>query len=223
MSAFLKLFILLFTFGSPDVALPDAAPSPIGQCDAADGSERVQWTEAERMQVRRRVKAACKDLGASPILCAYYDAVVVRESSGMASVRHHKGKNENGLGPMGLSLRWHADKWPGRDEDPAFCTPEVSLAVAHAIVWRAFERYHAESLLDVQAIYGGRWECGVDPATGARSCWADPNHRTESAVCSRMKAKGYSCHAILTEHDLGRKLPFGKRRAWVERLLGRPL
>jgi hypothetical protein len=225
MTALFKMLTaaLLFVF-SPPAALPDVgASSPIGRCDAADGSTKVRWTEADRKEVRRRVKRACQKLGAAPIVCAYYDAVVVRESSGMASVRHHQGKNENGLGPMGLSLQWHRDKWPGKDEDPAFCTPEVSLAVAHAIVWRSFTRYHAESFLDVQAIYGGRWACHTDPQTGKRSCFADPNQRTVDSVCSRMKARGYSCHAIVTKRDLGKKLSFGERRKWVEELLGHPI
>lgn len=211
----LKSFVAwLFAFGSPfDVPAP-VPLSPIGQCDSADGSDRVQWTADDREEVRRRVRRACRSLGASPKLCAYYDAVVVRESSGMASVRHTLGKDENGLGPMGLSLKWHADKWPGRDEDPAFCTPEVSLAVAHAIVWRAVERYHAESLLDVQAIYGGRWSCNTTD-TGERVCFADPGQTTVDSVCSRMRARGFSCYSLLTRADLGARIPRRERRAWA--------
>jgi hypothetical protein len=205
-------------------APPPAPPSPIGLCDSADGSARVEWTAEQAMEVRRRVKRACRqELHASPIVCAFYDAVVVRESSGRASRRHTLGKNEFGLGPMGINLASHRDKWPGRDEDPALCTPEASLMVAHAIVWRAVKRYHAESPLDVQAIYSGRWTCHTDPDTGDRRCLADPNDRTVSAICSRMRDRGFSCYDFISRDDLGQHVPLRERRAWVERVIGRPL
>ena len=216
---FLKLFTAcwLFTFGAP----PTQVSSPIGLCDAADGTDKIKWTADDAEEVRRRVKRACRqELHASPALCAFYDAVVVRESSGRASRRHTLGKSEFGLGPMGLNLASHHDKWPGRDEDPAWCTPEASLIVAHAIVWRAVKRYHAESLLDVQAIYSGRWECNTD-AAGVRRCFADPNERTVSAICSRMRGRGHSCYSLITPDDLGKRVQLGNRRAWVERVTRR--
>lgn len=177
-----------------------------------------------RQEVRRRVAHACKhELKAAPIVCAYYDLIVVRESSGRASVRHVKGKNENGLGAMGISVRWHADKWPGKDEDPALCTPEVSLVVAHAIVWRAFTKYHARSLTEFQAIYGGRWACWHNPDIDARQCRADPNGQTIRAVCSRAEGRGFNCETAITKRDLGLRIPLGERRAWVERVTGQIL
>ena len=194
-------------------ALSARAPMEIGQCDPVAGP-RGRWTAEQRREVRRRVRRACREgLRASPIVCAYYDAVVVRESSGNPGARHTLGKGENGLGAMGLSLRWHADKWPGRDEDPAWCTPEASLVVAHAVVWRAFTRYHARTMLDVQAVYAGRWTCHGEGR--ARECWPEPTPRTGRAICGRLQARGFSCDAPITRKDLGRRIPYGKRRAWV--------
>lgn len=209
------------------LAAPEEELPVIGQCDPVGASrdERLPWTKEMREEVRQRVKWACRhELKASPIVCAYYDAVVVRESSGRASIRHTLGKGENGLGAMGLSLRWHHDKWPGKDEDPAWCTPEASLITAHAIVWRAFDRYHAENALDIQAVYGqGGGDCFMqyNPKTRKekRVCYASPTNRTVKSICSRMKARGFSCYQRITKKDLGLKVPRSKRRAWVEQVL----
>lgn len=189
-------------------------PSP---CDPLDG-DGMEWSAEQRQETRDRVRLAClHHLKASPTVCAFYEAVVIRESSGRASVRHTLGQGENGLGAMGLSLRWHANKWPGNDEDPMFCTPEVSLIVAHAIVWRAFTRYHATTMLDAQAVYGAQWRCFENK--GKRTCTAAPNGRTEDAICGRMRHLGASCYAPITRKDLGRRVPLGERRQWVAEVL----
>lgn len=200
-------------------ALFNPTPTPIGQCSPVDGP-RVKWTAKDKQEVRRRVRDACRRvLRASPLLCAYYDAVVVRESfGGNAGVRHTLGKGENGLGPMGLSLDWHKDKWPGTDEDPAFCTPEVSLITAHAVVWRAFDRYNARDLVDVQAIYSGRWSAGTD-ADGEKIYYAEPSARTYKIICGRMEKRGFSCTQKMTKKDLGKKVRYRDRRGWVETVL----
>lgn len=182
------------------------------QCDAP--GERSSYTVAEALETKARVQAVCKAVGAKPIVCAYLDSVVARESSGNKRRRHVIGKGENGLGPMGLSLRWQRDKWPGKDEDPMFCVPEVSAVVTLAIMRRAFVRYHAESIVDVQAIFGGRWRCGGEP----RRCWADVTPRTVSAICGRLKARGHSCWAPVSLADLGRPIPYRERRAFAERV-----
>ncbi|HVI00858.1 MAG TPA: hypothetical protein VM869_19205 [Enhygromyxa sp.] len=203
-------------------------------CDAPDGP-REPWTREAKARTRARVQAGCKALRAAPIVCAYYQAIVSRESFGGASSRRHTlGSTENGLGPMGLSLRMTANKWPGDDEDPAYCTPEVSLVVAHEIVWRAVTVYGADSIADVQAIYGGRWRCvtadrwrwitGV-PMLGRlvarwlpgpdRECMPAPTAATEARICERMDGRGYNCHALITIEDLGRRIPLEQRRSWA--------
>lgn len=216
----LRFAALIATLLAPEEPLPDvAAPlsAQIGQCDPVDG-EPLRWSQATRAEVRARVQRACREeLHASPRLCAFYDAVVVRESSGRAGVRHTLGRNENGLGAFGLSLRWHADKWPGTDEDPAWCSPEASLVVAHALVWRAVTHYQARDLLDVQAIYAGRWYCRDDwPRDGVRSCRAAPDARTEASICHRLADRGGMCRAPISRADLGERVPLAARRAWAE-------
>lgn len=175
-------------------------PAVIGECDPRDTG--AEWTAEQRREVRLRIRAACQALGASPIVCAYADAVAVRESSGRAGVWHTLGENELGLGAMGLSLRWHAGKWPG-EADPDFCRPEVSLLVAHAIWWRAVTRYQARTLVEVQAIYAGRWRCWQEGER--RVCRADPSHRGTRGICSRLKRRGFDCFHPIEPADLGRK------------------
>lgn len=95
--------------------------------DGCDPEARAgSWSVAEKMETRERVWAACKSTGASDLYCRFWDAVIVRESwGGIASAvctkgRDADGRGEYGVGPLCLSLRWHSDKWPGDDEDPAF-------------------------------------------------------------------------------------------------------
>jgi len=206
-----KLIFLLLLFGNPERPVAE-----VGQCEPVGG--HYTWTQEARHETRSRAQAACEAVGASDAICAFVDAVVVRESSGRSGVRHTKGRNENGLGAMGLSLRWHRDKWPGKDEDPMFCQPEVSFIVAHAIMWRAVTRYHARSLLEVQAIYAGQWECFRDPETDTRRCFANPTMRTVKSICGRLKMRGHDCHAPIDKSDLGKRIPFRERRAWAERV-----
>lgn len=206
-------------------------------CDSREGP-RAAWSAPEKARTRARVRKACQSLDAAPILCAYADAIVVRESfGGAASVRHQLGKNEDGLGPMGLSIHWHRDKWPGDDEDPAFCTPEASFIVAHEIFWRAVERYGADSIADIQDVYAGRFICReVDvwrrirwlenlPRIGPviqrwlprpeKKCFPRRSARSEDAICSRMARRGFNCHARITVDDLGRRIKIGDRRRWA--------
>jgi hypothetical protein len=210
-------------------------------CDSP--GERTTWANSDKARTRARVRAACEALGASPIVCAYDDAVVWRESfGGAASVRHTRGKDadgtpEHGLGPMGLSLRWHAGKWAGNDEDPAFCSPEVSVAVAHEIYWRAVTAYGADSIADIQAIYAGHFVCetvdhfgwlGRVPFVGpvierwlpkpVRDCRPDPTAEGEQDICDRMAARDFNCHAVVTAEDLGRRLEPAEMRSWAHRL-----
>lgn len=200
------------TMVAPPPAPASASASPVGLCDPR-GGPRVPFTPDDRREVRDRVLSACKLAGDAPIMCAFYDAVVMRESRGRSSIRHTRAEGEDGLGPMGLSLRWHADKWPG-DADPAWCTPEASLAVARAIVRRAWVRYDAVDLLDVQAIYSGRWGCST--LGGRRQCYADPSGRTRSIICGAMRRRGYSCHTKLKPGDFGKTIRKRDRAKWVD-------
>ncbi len=197
-------------------------------CDPVDGPRR-KWTAQERQETRARVVAACEALGAAPIVCAYADLVVVRESSGRASIRHTKGQDEHGVGPMGLGIRPHQDKWPG-DPDPDWCTPEASLVVAHEESWRAADHWGARSIPGIHAIYGA----GVGGCSALRPMWwrhvpglaqllrfvprrscrpGLPRHRPR--LCSRLRARGHSCAATIGPEDLGRRLPLEERRAWA--------
>jgi len=203
MSALITLFLL---FADPTtVELP---PPSLPGCDPI--GEPRKYTEAEREETRARVQAVCRHVKASPITCAYMDASVVRESDGRAGVHHTKGEGENGLGPLGLSLTWHADKWPGEDEDPMFCVPEVSALVALEILHRAFARYDAQNFLDAQAIYAGSFVCWSEG--DKRRCGPNPTRRTEAAICSRMRLRGFSCRSLASKKDLGRHVPKAQLR-----------
>jgi hypothetical protein len=187
-------------------------------CDPVDG-EKSKITKADRLETRERIQAVCEELGASPIICAYYDLIVVRESSGRAGVRHSlgtRGQGENGLGALGLSLVWHKDKWPGKDEDPMFCSPEASAVVAHAIFWRAMKRYHAESIGDIQSIFGGFFTCTGEGSD--RACFPSREYEDGSHLCNNMERRGFSCHTTISREDLGREIAFGQRRDFVDKM-----
>jgi hypothetical protein len=187
----------------------------VGQCDPVDGPPLV-WTAEAREETRARVQATCRAVGASRAVCAWLDASVVRESDGAPGVRHTRASGEWGLGPLGLSLRWHMDKWPGGDEDPAFCSPEASTLVALEIAHRAWTRYEARSLVLVQSIYGGRWRCYHDADTTERRCFATQIENPR--LCAALGARDVDCHEPLHRRDLGRRVPLRDRRALAERL-----
>lgn len=184
----------------------------IGQCDPVEGDRPFVWTAEKKQEVRDRVRRVCKHVKASEHACDFLDSLVVRESyGGMASVRHTKGEGENGLGPMGLSLRWHKDKWPGEDEDPMFCTPEVSALVALEIMHRAVRKWNAKTWVGVQAIYSGSFMSG---RTEAGNVWRSPKITPKIAnrICSPLKLRGVSCWETIRRKDLGRYVPASKRR-----------
>lgn len=212
----IQAFALLVALFFSPTPIEEIAPALNPNCD------QTEVTPESRKDTRRRVQKVCKVVGASPIICAYMDAIVVRESSGRSGVRHTGGKNENGLGAMGLSLRWQKDKWPGEDEDPMFCAPEVSAVVALAIFHRAFKKWKAQDLVDVQGIYGGHWECyNTYPSWSKpvqkpeRVCRARRNYRHVGGLCKRMKDRGFSCRTKITRKDLGRFIPRHERREFA--------
>jgi hypothetical protein len=132
---------------------------------------------------------------------------------------------------MGLSTYWHRDKWPG-DADPDFCTVEASELVALDIMRRAVTRYGAESIATIQAVYGGhtrcwsraglswlanvpglRWLAQRFPAR--RECEPELTEPATSGICSRMRARGFSCWTRVNESDLGLEIPIEARRSWA--------
>jgi hypothetical protein len=221
MSALLTLLFTLLLASPPAESLPatqvEELPAP--SCDPETGPART-YTLEDRRETRARVRAVCEYVGASPITCAFMDAVVVRESSGRAGVRHRKGRREDGLGPMGISLRWHRAKWPGDDEDPMLCHPEVSALVALDTMHRAVRRYQADTMLEVQAVYGGSWSCWRDDQD-QRHCQALPTAGTVRSICSRLEARGFSCLAPIDRADLGRYVPVQERRRVAALLIAR--
>ena len=195
---------------------PTPKGSPIGKCDPVGGPS-LEFTQDDRDEVRARVAHACELSGDAPILCAAYDHIIFRESRGKSSIRHTRGEGENGLGPMGLSLKWQRKRWPGPG-DPAFCDPVASLAVMRDIFWKAFKVYHAEDLVDVQAVISGRFDCYV--LNGKKTCLANPRGHTAAIMCGEplRKKHGFSCHTPLKASDFGPRVKVADRPAWVERM-----
>ena len=177
--------------------------SPIGDCEPVDGP-RLEFTPAERAEVKRRNIAAAEAMGWGPIFVAYFDAVAERESTYNPSVRHGLGKNENGLGLHGLGYI-HRTKWPGPWED--MCVPENSLMVASEIVWIAVYKYGAENLWDVQHVFAGRLACVGAPG----ECTGEMQDRTTSAICGRMSSRGFSCNARLLGWGMAPRVPLNDR------------
>lgn len=213
-----KALALLLQSQSSQAETPSADPTigVVGQCDPQEGPG-LTWTAEAREETRARVQATCRAVGASKAVCEWLDVSVVRESSGRPGVRHTRALGEFGLGPLGLSLRWHHDKWPGKDEDPAFCSPEVSALVALEIAHRAVDRYEADDLVGIQSIFGGHWRCFRDiEAGGDKVCY--PSRQDDVVLCSALGARGIDCFDKVTQKDLGRRVPIKKRRETAESL-----
>lgn len=213
-----KALALLLQAQSAQAETPVTDPTigVVGQCDPQDGPG-LTWTAEAREETRARVRATCRAVGASKAVCEWLDVSVVRESSGRPGVRHTRALGEFGLGPLGLSLRWHRDKWPGKDEDPAFCSPEVSTLVALEIAHRAVDRYEADDLVGIQSIFGGHWRCFQDKeAGGGKVCY--PSRQEDVVLCAGLGARGVDCFDKITEKDLGRRVPLKKRRETAESL-----
>jgi hypothetical protein len=203
-------------------ALMLAATEPeIGTCDPVDGPP-IEWSTEQRAEVRARVAAACKAMRAVPEVCELLDVAGARESSWSPSVRHVLGERENGLGVLGLSKRWHAAKWPEPSE-PAFCSPEASVIVALDIVRRAQDRWGARTLVEVQAVFAGRFRCVQEE--DRRECFILVDRWRDADICKRLDQRGVDCRASLPKRAAGRKVPLEQRsalatelaRVWSER------
>ena len=203
-------------------ALLETVPTPaMGEC-APVGAPRVHWPRELRRETRERVQAIAVGEGASETIRAYADAVVMREGGGDAHVRHTQGEGEDGVGPMGLSIRWHASKWPG-EPDPDWCQPEASYEVARVVWRRAIERYGAKNAAEIQAIFGGHWVCERPapewwrhiPGLAWLAALRDRNldcepvlpPKSTAALCSRLRSRGASCWSRVTVEDLGAPAP----------------
>lgn len=222
------------------VALTYLTPTrdgPMGKCDPI-GGPRLAWTKADKAETRARVRAVCRDRGASAEVCNYLSVVVCRESfCGQASIRHTRGAGqqglgENGLGPMGLGVRTMRHLWPGDDEDPMFCRPEVSALVALELIRRAVKPakphmgggWGATNLIGVQAIYAGHFGSWVDDR-GVR--YKAPGRTLDPGLCERLSktrlpsGKSASCWSPLAPGDVGRRVPSSRRRAMALDLAAR--
>lgn len=187
-----------------------AAQGPkIGMCDPVDGP-RIEWTDEQRAEVRSRVRAVTRWAKSARMVSDYLDAVGMRESSWSPSVRHTLGKNENGIGPLGLSQRWHGGKWPD-DPEPAFCSPEASALVALDIVRRAQERWGARNLIEVNAVFAGRFKCVEEE--GRKECFIVRNLAKDRDICMRLEKRGVDCRAELPKNAAGRRVPVRDRPA----------
>lgn len=206
----IALLLALFGLVTPT---PD---SPIGLCDPVDGP-RVKFSKADRDEVFVRLERACIRAGDSPEFCEWIDMVAFRESRGRSSVRHTRAEGENGIGALGLSIRWQAHRWPG-DADPDFCLPEVSYVVAREIAIKAVRVYHAQTYLDVQAVYSGRVGKSVTP-NGNRYNFAAPTNQTARISCGGLAKRGIRCHDKLPADFLAPSMPLAARRKFVEGLL----
>lgn len=220
--AILAALALQFACSSAHAA-PVGGLVPGDYCDPDDGGR--SWTRAQKQRTRDRVAKACEYVGGSPLYCEFWQAAITRESwGGVASAVHTRGTDvdgdtEDGLGPLGISRKWHASKWPGDDELPALCTPEVSFLIGHAIALRAVEAYGASTLVEIQAVYGGGVGVVRCRATGLPSwlrwfgfgwlvertagseCEIRPTGRHVAAVCDRMRWE--DCTRPITREDLG--------------------
>jgi hypothetical protein len=233
------IIFLVLCIGQACSSTARAAELPEG--DICDPTARARsWTKAQKKVTRDRIWAACKRVGGSDLYCSFWMAAICREAwCGIASAVHTRGVDadgepEYGLGALALSVKFHRGKWPGNDEDPAFCVPEVAFAVGHAIAWKAMTTYHAHNAIGIQAIFGGGkdshrcevvggwlddapmirwlWSLAFDlPERGRTRCVATPQLRHRESVCSRMQG----CGKLLTIEDLGEEIPLERRRAWA--------
>lgn len=190
----------------------------IGQCDPVEGP-RIAWTKEQRAETRARVRATCRAVKAAPEVCELLDEWGERESDFRPGVRHVMGRNENGIGPLGLSKRWHRDKWPGPVE-PAFCLPEASALVALDVVRRAQVRWKARNLLEVNAVFAGRFRC-VTEIDGSRECFIVRHAAKDRDICRRLEQRGLDCHAELPRRAAGKRVPVRERPAVAAELAER--
>ena len=155
------------------LAMIIAIPAPV----CGDWSDGFRSTKDVRKDAKARVLKTCRALGGSRQACAVMGAMVSRESSGDPCAVHRLGEGEYGLGVLGLSCRWHRNKWDGDCEQ--FRKPEVSAVVVMRIFRRAVSRHGATSWADVNEVFG-TGKNGERPAA-------------RNVFCHRLKRRGLDC------------------------------
>lgn len=200
MFEFLISVVLSFSFfGSPET---QREGSP--ECD-----RKAARAEAIRKDTRARVAKTCAAMKADPVVCKMIDAMVIRESSGNTCAVHTLGEGEYGLGPLGLSVRWHLPKWNRHEDESILHVPEVSTIVTLRIFRRAVTRHDAQDLVDLNAVF----------ATG-RLRYRDGK---DASFCYRLRRHGVKCGHRIDLDSLGVDLDRKQQVAFVERLIGEPL
>lgn len=150
------------------IAMADANPArslligPEKNCAVPEWTEgRNRFDKDVRNQTWLRSRAMCEYVGAHPDTCEFVEAVGNRESRHRLCSVHVKGHDEFGLGPHGLDLFYHWDKWSGRRWYPRmgwevakeFYVPEVSTIVVLRIVNRAIYMHHAKNWVEVNSVF----------------------------------------------------------------------
>jgi len=156
-------------------------------CDAAPR----ETTEAERAATFAEVRAACERFGAAPEVCAALEAVTWRESRGVATVRHTRGRNEDGAGAHGVSWRYHGRRLlPEGATVDDLCDARTSAIVVLAL-WRSWVARGAKNWTAIQRAYSGRG-------------FANPDRpRADARWCGLLRRFGVACGARLSLADFG--------------------
>lgn len=123
------------------------------KCDTVEGPNH-RWTKAERDQTFVSVQEVCDHVGASDDVCKALAAVTWRESRGVASLRHTRGKGELGFGAHGIGWKYYRKKIKDAKPDD-FCDARQS-ALAVLSIWQRFVMRGAKSWIEIQRGYGGR-------------------------------------------------------------------
>jgi hypothetical protein len=207
MNAVTGIFLLLLQLFAGDPAELETTPADLPRfwVDACDAEQTVD--AADRRAVRRRIREACEDLGASADACEALDVVVMRESSGRAAVEHTLGPNERGRGAAGLSVRLHAWKWSAQATEQTLCVPEVSAVVVLRIWRHSVTGFRARTWLDLQRVFAGRFgDVGLPPHRKRDGDW-----------CKRLARREIGCLERVHLRDFGKGPKLEEQEAWLEK------
>ena len=139
------------------------------------------------------MRATWKALGLNREAIEVLDSIVVRESHGDRCAVHVLGRNEYGLGPGGLQVRFNLHRWDPKADPRVLQDPEVSAVVMARLLRKYKKAYRAKTWLRVGQLYGGRIKY---PDIGMDELW-----------CERLARRDVDCHAPVG--DLGKKLGVG--------------
>ena len=151
--------------------------------------ERRVTTPEERQETYRIVKETCESVHAAPYVCKMVSVVTWRESRGVATRTHTRGKNEIGFGPHGISWKFHRGLIENATRDD-FCDPRQStLAVLE--LWQRFYQRGAKTPVELQRGYSGR------------NFRDDSRPKSDRWWCSLLRHAGVRCKRKLERQDLG--------------------